>query len=236
MALALSGGLLALSLAMAAMAARAEPPPLPPLYDCARADPAEQAICRSPELKRSLRMIDGRYAVAGRFGDPDVRVLAAWDRFYFAARLWACDALGSSAMATDCVREQVSLKAQALSGGVTRDRLLEELLRGGSLNAALAQRYPQAFLGRWVKVCGQARLHHTFGGSLSGDFTDCRTGGRYALHMDHPGRADRGLFAGHADVAIWFIGRFEMRHGHLVCEARAGSEAPVASPVTQQAR
>jgi hypothetical protein len=199
------------------------------VYDCARGDPADKTICRSPALKRTLRMIDAHYAVAGGFGDPDVRFLIGWDRFYFVARLWACDGLspvGEAAVAS-CVREEVSRKAEAMSGGLTRDRLLQGLVRGGSLNAFLVQRYPDAFLDRVVSVCARARLHRSIGGSLVGRAEDCRSGGGgYDVRIDHPSHADQVLLGGAGETATWISGRFEQRRGHLEFQCRPGSATP----------
>jgi hypothetical protein len=173
-------------------------------------------------------MIDGHYAVAGSFGGPDVRFLAGWDRFYFVARLWACDGLASvgEAAVASCVREEVSRKAEAMSGGVTRERLLEGLVHGGSLNAFLVQRYPGTFLDRVVSVCARARLHRTLTGALVGQVADCRSGSLYDVRIDHPSANDRTLLAGRREAVAWMNGRFEIRHGHLEFECRPGTATP----------
>jgi hypothetical protein len=207
---------------------RGAPQPPRSIYDCGRGDPADKAICRSPSLKRALHIIDARYAIAGSFGDPDVRFLAGWDRFYFAARLWACDGLsgvGEAAVAS-CVREEVSRKEEAMSGGVTRERLLQGLVRGGSLNGFLVERYPAAFLDRVVSVCARARLRRTLTGALVGQAKDCRSGGVYQMRVDRPSQSDRALLVGRSEPATWMSGRFELRHGHLEFECRPGSATP----------
>jgi hypothetical protein len=211
-----------------AATARAAPQPPRSIYDCARGDPADKAICRSPGLKRALHMIDAHYAVAVTFGDPDVRFLAGWDRFYFAARLWACDGLapvGEAAVAS-CVREEVSRKEEAMSGGVTREGLLQGLIRGGSLNAFIVQKYPSTFLDRIVSVCGRTRLHHTLSGALVGRAADCRSGGVYDVRIDRPSHSDRILLAGRSATAAWMTGRFEVRHGSLEFQCRPWSATP----------
>lgn len=220
-------GLAGLALGLAAAASAAPQPPRP-IYDCARGDPADKAICRSPNLKRALHVIDAHYAVAVTFGDPDVRFLAGWDRFYFAARLWACDglyAVGEAPVAS-CVREEVSRKEEAMSGGVTRDGLLQSLIRGGSLNAFIVERYPNAFLDRIVSVCARTRLHRTLAGALVGRGEDCRNGGSYQVRIDHPSHGDRTLLGGPAEATAWMTGRFELRRGALEFECRPGSATP----------
>lgn len=174
-------------------------------------------------------MIDAHYAVAVTFGDPDVRFLAGWDRFYFAARLWACDGLASvgEASVASCVREEVSRKEEAMSGGVTREGLLQGLIRGGSLNAFIVERYPNTFLDRIVSVCARTRLHRALGGDdLVGRAEDCRSGGVYEVRIDHPSRTDRTLLAGRTEATAWMIGRFELHHGTLEFECRPGSATP----------
>ncbi|HEY2049741.1 MAG TPA: hypothetical protein VGH03_10380 [Caulobacteraceae bacterium] len=208
--------------------AHAAPQPPRPIYDCARGDPADKTICRSPNLKRTLHMIDAHYAVAVTFGDPDVRFLAGWDRFYFAARLWACDGLASVSEAAvgSCVREEVSRKAEAMSGGVTREGLLQGLIRGGSLNAFIVQRYPTTFLDRIVTVCARTRLHSAMGGALVGHAEDCRSGGAYEVRIDHPAHNDRTLLAGKTEATAWMTGRFELHRGALEFQCRPGSVTP----------
>ena len=213
-----------------ALAGPSHPAPQParPIYDCARGDPADKAICRSPTLKRALHMIDAHYAVAVTFGDVDVRFLAGWDRYYFATHLWACDALlpmGEAAVAS-CVRDRVSRKEEAMAGGVTRDGLLQGLIRAGSLNAFIVERYPNAFVDRIVSVCARARLHRTLTGALVGRAEDCRSGGAYAVRVDHPSHSDRTILAGRTQSPAWMTGRFEVHRRTLEFECKPGSATP----------
>lgn len=206
------------------------PQPAREIYDCARGDPADKAICRSASLKRSLRVIDAHYAVAMTFGDVDVRFLSGWDRYYFATHLWACDALapiGQPAV-VNCVRDRVSRKEEAMAGGVTREGLLQGLIRASTLNAFIVQRYPNEFVDRVVSVCARTKLHRTLTGALVGRASDCHNGGVYQVRVDHPSRNDRALLAGRTEEAAWITGRFELHHGVLEFECRPGAATPAA--------
>ncbi|MBV8683478.1 MAG: hypothetical protein JO111_11425 [Caulobacteraceae bacterium] len=181
-------------------------------------------------------MIDAHYAVAMTFGDIDVRFLAGWDRYYFATHLWACDALLpiGQASVTSCVRDRVSRKEESMAGGVTREGLLESMIRAGSLNALIVERYPNAFLDRVVSVCARARLHRTITGALVGRAQDCRNAGVYAVRVDHPSRSDRTLLAGQTESRAWMTGRFELRSKTLEFECRPGSATPAGPADTPQ--
>jgi hypothetical protein len=207
---------------------QAAPQPPKPIYDCARGDPADKAICRTPNLKRSLHVIDAHYAVATTFGDPDVRFLAGWDRYYFAVGLWSCNALSPIGETTvaGCVRDHVSRKEEAMAGGVTREGLLQGLIRAGSLNVTIVERYPNTLVDRVVSVCARTRLRRTITGALVGRATDCRSGGVYSVRVDHPSHNDRTLLAGPTEALAWMTGRFELHHDGLEFKCRPGSATP----------
>ena len=196
------------------------------LYDCKLDyNPAYHAICSSPQLRAAVSEIDRHYADLRRSRDPDVRYLAAWDRFNLHGNIWSCvNQVGHPAHPdpADCGRATVTDKKAVFQHPITKAVLINQIQQNDSFNAGLVERFPDSFLGRVGDFFGELDSHQTGPTTLAGRYKDEETHKFYPMEIDQATAAALNFFQARPEVGSFWRGRFERRNGRLTFIVNGG--------------